>query len=486
MALLLTSAARPESAPPASPNRHRQAQAQRAAAAAAAAAQSQLGTSAPRGSGRGSEARGARGGAAGRGAAGSRKALAAKLQAQQQAEQPMWGPQQGGSARGLQAGGARRASYSEAIERRLQQRKPLEQFLEQLTERLKAAAASPQRTPQSRTAAYGGSMQAAAAAGSERPPPPATAPALPQLVLASATMEAESCQQVKALLGLRANLRTAPRHASPAEHAAAAAFPFAIVGAEAPHGAPRLRRRGAAAVRVPATIRHVAYIVRDATGERGRVALLAAHAELAPDAAVVVVPDSASVADTVTRLREGGIANAVALHKVLGLGDAERAAAMAAAAQQQRDEWPAGIGGEAAAARQARLGGASVGRTDGVGGAALERAGVQRAKLATAFKRRSSVPTVVTTESAARGLDLKAVDAVLLSQPPKSVDSYVHVAGRTGREGRKGTVVTVVPPERYGFLAELRKELGITIEEVDMTKLKGEAKDKAERPARGK
>lgn len=82
------------------------------------------------------------------------------------------------------------------------------------------------------------------------------------------------------------------------------------------------------------------------------------------------------------------------------------------------------------------------------------------------------MPTVVTTESAARGLDLKGLDAVLLSQPPKSVDSYVHVAGRTGREGRKGTVVTVVPPSRYAFLAELRRELGISIEEVDMTKLR--------------
>ncbi|KAJ1641034.1 hypothetical protein T492DRAFT_854218 [Pavlovales sp. CCMP2436] len=145
-------------------------------------------------------------------------------------------------------------------------------------------------------------------------------------------------------------------------------------------------------------------------------ALLVAHAELGPAAAVVVIPDSGS---------------AVALHRVLGLGDAERAAAAAEAASVPS------------------------------GGAALVRARSQRAKLSAAFARRLAVPTVVTTESAARGLDLK-----------KSVDSYVHVAGRTGREGRKGTVITVVPLGMRGVLDELRRELGVTIEEVDMTKMK--------------
>jgi superfamily II DNA/RNA helicase len=63
------------------------------------------------------------------------------------------------------------------------------------------------------------------------------------------------------------------------------------------------------------------------------------------------------------------------------------------------------------------------------------------------------------------------VDAVLLAQPPRTVDSYVHAAGRTGRQGRRGTVVTLVPPSRRAFIDELRRELGIVIDEIDMTKL---------------
>ena len=42
---------------------------------------------------------------------------------------------------------------------------------------------------------------------------------------------------------------------------------------------------------------------------------------------------------------------------------------------------------------------------------------------------------VVAKESAVRGLDLPHLDLVLLTSMPSSVESYVHIAGRTGRAG---------------------------------------------------
>jgi superfamily II DNA/RNA helicase len=348
----------------------------------------------------------------------------------------------GAGGRGAQADAAEppaRGSFEAAMARRLAQKKPAELLLEALVDGPGTAGPpapiAPPRDFASRRAAAPSAAGAFAAAAAAAPPRAGVAF---QVVLASATMEAAACARVNALLRL-GKPRRAPKGAPAADAAAAAAFPFEVVGAEAPHSAPRLRRRGAASVRVPATIRHVAYLVKEDTpgGERAVRGLLAAHAELNPAAAIVILSDSASVAETVRALREGGLADAVALHKVLGLGE-ERVDPLAST--------PAG-------------------------GATLERARTQRAKLSASFARRSANPTVVTTESAARGLDLKAVDAVLLAQPPRTVDSYVHAAGRTGRQGRRGTVVTLVPPSRRGFIDELRRELGIVIDEIDMTKL---------------
>ncbi|KAJ2074581.1 hypothetical protein GGH13_001220 [Coemansia sp. S155-1] len=55
------------------------------------------------------------------------------------------------------------------------------------------------------------------------------------------------------------------------------------------------------------------------------------------------------------------------------------------------------------------------------------------------------------TEEAARGLDLPDASLVLILDIPKSVASYAHLSGRTGRFGQPGTVVTVVPVGRLGW-----------------------------------
>lgn len=315
-------------------------------------------------------------------------------------------------ARPRVAGGG--APGMHAAERRLAQRRPIEQLLAKLASR------------------YTRSGEAADAALARSP--------LPQLVLASATLDRGVCERVAAAVGLPRGRRARPdggaggaKRAAADSIAASQVGAFTVAGADAPHSNRRLVRRGAASVTLPSTIRHVAYLVKDGPKSASMLGVLAALAELSAEAPVVVIPDDASVRAAVDALRDGGFPSAVALHRVLGLGDHERAAA--------------------------------------AGGDVLSRARVQRGKLANAFARRAAVPLVVTTESAARGLDLHAVDAVIVQQLPRSVDAYVHLAGRTGRQGRRGTVVSIVPPARQPVIATLRRELGITIEEVDLRML---------------
>lgn len=48
---------------------------------------------------------------------------------------------------------------------------------------------------------------------------------------------------------------------------------------------------------------------------------------------------------------------------------------------------------------------------------------------------------LITTDVAARGLDIPEVDLVICCSPPKDYESYVHRSGRTGRAGRTGVCV---------------------------------------------
>ena len=68
---------------------------------------------------------------------------------------------------------------------------------------------------------------------------------------------------------------------------------------------------------------------------------------------------------------------------------------------------------------------------------------------------------LVTTDSAARGIDVPAVDWVLHYGLPSSAPAYVHRAGRTGRAGRRGTSVSFVIQREIGILQRFAKELRI-------------------------
>lgn len=68
--------------------------------------------------------------------------------------------------------------------------------------------------------------------------------------------------------------------------------------------------------------------------------------------------------------------------------------------------------------------------------------------------------------SGMRGLHLQDVEYVIVTVPPKTMDEYLHVAGRTGREGNSvsGTVVTLVNYDELKRLQSWQTPLGIKYE----------------------
>jgi ATP-dependent RNA helicase DeaD len=69
----------------------------------------------------------------------------------------------------------------------------------------------------------------------------------------------------------------------------------------------------------------------------------------------------------------------------------------------------------------------------------------QRTRTLAAF-RNGSVPILVATDVAARGLDVPDLATVIHLEPPRDAEAYTHRSGRTGRAGRKGLSLLLVPP----------------------------------------
>ncbi|KAJ1445345.1 P-loop containing nucleoside triphosphate hydrolase protein [Pelagophyceae sp. CCMP2097] len=269
---------------------------------------------------------------------------------------------------------------------------------------------------------------------------PRTAPAegaapraLARTVLCSATADADLASRVCAALGSKKS-----------------AGDFRVLAGSTALAPPKaLIRRGAGFVRMPGTIKHKAYVVKDGRRELSAMAAATALQSIGPRCPVVIVDDTASVSAAVGALRSHGCATAVALHHALGLvgtaGDApERNADDFLVAGDRRLGDVLNLRDELQQSIRRGLG------DDGSG----------------------EPPLVVTTASAARGLDLKGVDCVILLDPPKSVDSYIHIAGRCGREGTKGTVVSILPQDSAEeTLLQLKRELGVSFERVILSKI---------------
>lgn len=80
-----------------------------------------------------------------------------------------------------------------------------------------------------------------------------------------------------------------------------------------------------------------------------------------------------------------------------------------------------------------------------------------------------SIPVLVATDIAARGIDVDDVSLVVHVDPPAEHKAYLHRAGRTARAGSAGTVVTLVMDEQIKEVRDLFKKAGVEATEVKVS-----------------
>jgi superfamily II DNA/RNA helicase len=77
--------------------------------------------------------------------------------------------------------------------------------------------------------------------------------------------------------------------------------------------------------------------------------------------------------------------------------------------------------------------------------------------------RSGKAAVLVSSDLAARGLDIPDVSHVIALDVGEDRDAYIHRAGRTGRAGKKGVMVSIGDEVEMRRLAALEKKLGITV-----------------------
>jgi ATP-dependent RNA helicase RhlE len=84
----------------------------------------------------------------------------------------------------------------------------------------------------------------------------------------------------------------------------------------------------------------------------------------------------------------------------------------------------------------------------------------QREKALARFER-GEVDTLVATDVAARGIDVRDVTHVINYDAPEDRDGFVHRTGRTGRAGRAGISVTFVLGDQAKDISRIADDLGL-------------------------
>ncbi|MCH8533123.1 MAG: DEAD/DEAH box helicase [Saccharospirillum sp.] len=98
--------------------------------------------------------------------------------------------------------------------------------------------------------------------------------------------------------------------------------------------------------------------------------------------------------------------------------------------------------------------------------------------------------TLVTTDVAARGLDLPNVGLVINFDLARKGDEYLHRVGRTGRAGQPGLAICLIAPNEWNLMATVQKYLSTAFKRIELPGLKssyqGPAKVRASGKAYGK
>ncbi|WP_454198851.1 DEAD/DEAH box helicase [Nocardia sp. Marseille-Q1738] len=79
-----------------------------------------------------------------------------------------------------------------------------------------------------------------------------------------------------------------------------------------------------------------------------------------------------------------------------------------------------------------------------------------------------SVPVLVTTDVAARGIHVDGISLVVHVDPPAEPKAYLHRAGRTARAGEDGVVVTLVMDEERREVEAMARKAGVEVDGVEV------------------
>lgn len=89
----------------------------------------------------------------------------------------------------------------------------------------------------------------------------------------------------------------------------------------------------------------------------------------------------------------------------------------------------------------------------------------ERDKVMRAFKN-GTLPLLVSTDVAARGIDVSDLAFVLHYQLPDQIEYYTHRSGRTARAGKTGISLAFVNSNELSFLRKMEKELHIRFSQI--------------------
>lgn len=84
----------------------------------------------------------------------------------------------------------------------------------------------------------------------------------------------------------------------------------------------------------------------------------------------------------------------------------------------------------------------------------------QRTRTLEAF-RHGIVNTLISTDVAARGIDVADIATVIHADMPGDAANYTHRSGRTGRAGHKGTSLMLVPPKAQRYVKSLLRRANV-------------------------
>ncbi len=89
----------------------------------------------------------------------------------------------------------------------------------------------------------------------------------------------------------------------------------------------------------------------------------------------------------------------------------------------------------------------------------------ERDKVMRAFKN-ERVQILVSTDVAARGIDVRNLEFVIHHQLPESLEYYTHRSGRTARAGKKGLSLALILGNEMEHIHEIQKKLNIKFTET--------------------